>query len=75
MNGKLNPDNIVAGDYVVYVCGSRYEIGKVKDVRNDGKAFVWYSEGCTAALTPLSMLHPISNQYVIGETSLGGTTA
>ena len=61
-----------AGEYIIYRNGDRYEIGKIKRVTEDG-AFVYYSEGDTAAKTPFSLMHKIANEYVIGETSLGGT--
>lgn len=59
------------GDYVIYVCGDRYQIGMIKRIVDDG-AFVWYHEGDTASKTPFAMMHKLDNAYVIGETSLGG---
>ena len=59
------------GDYVIYVCGDRYQIGLIKRVVDDG-AFVWYHEGDTASKTPFAMMHKLDNAYAIGETSLGG---
>ena len=59
------------GDYIIYQNGGRYEIGKIKRVVDDG-AFVWYSSGETAAKTSFVDMHKITNDYVIGETSLGG---
>ena len=60
------------GEYIIYVNGDRYEIGKIKRIVNDG-AFVWYSSGDTAAKTPFGCMHKLKNRYVIGETSLGGS--
>ena len=60
-----------AGQYIIYRNGERYEIGKIKRVTEDG-AFVYYSEGDTAAKTPFECMHPLTNEYVIKETSLGG---
>lgn len=59
------------GEYIIYVNGDRYEIGKIKRIVNDG-AFVWYSSGDTAAKTPFDCMHKLENGYVIVETSLGG---
>lgn len=58
---------------VVYVCGNRFEIGKIKRLCDDGcSAFVWYHSGDTASKTPLMCLHAIENAYCIESTSLGG---
>ena len=59
------------GDYIVYVNGSTYHICQIKRVVDNG-AFVWYSSGETASKTPFNLMHKIENDYVIGETSLGG---
>ncbi len=63
--------NFNEGDYIIYQNGDRYEIGKIKRIVDDG-AFVWYHDGDTAAKTPFDRMHKIANEYVIGETSLGG---
>lgn len=59
------------GEYIVYCNGERYELGQIKTITEDG-AFVWYSSGETAAKTPFDCMHKLVNEYVIGETSLGG---
>ena len=59
------------GEYIIYQNGDRYEIGKIKRIVDDG-AFVWYHDGDTAAKTPFERMHKIANEFVIGETSLGG---
>lgn len=59
------------GDYIIYQNRDGYEIGKIKRIVDDG-AFVWYHSGETAAKTPFERMHKIANEYVIGETSLGG---
>ena len=59
------------GEYIIYQKGDRYEIGKIKRIVDDG-AFVWYHSGETASKTPFEWMHKIANEYVIGETSLGG---
>lgn len=60
-----------AGDLVIYRNGDRYEIGKIKRIVPDG-AFVWYSEGDTAAKTPFDCMHPLTNAYTVKKTTLGG---
>lgn len=59
------------GQLIIYRNGDNYEIGKIKRIVKDG-AFVWYSSGETAAKTPFDLMHPLVNEYVIGETNLGG---
>ena len=60
-----------AGEYIIYQCGDRYEIGKIKSLAENG-AFVYYTSGTTAAKTPFECMHKLTNRYVIGKTSLGG---
>ena len=60
------------GQLIIYRNGDKYEIGKIKRVVKDG-AFVHYSSGETAAKTPFDLMHPLVNEYCIGETSLGGS--
>lgn len=59
------------GEYIIYVNGDRYEIGKVKRITETG-AFVWYNEGETAAKTPFDCMHKLINAYCIERTQLGG---
>lgn len=59
------------GELVLYSDGGRFEIGRIKRLTPDG-AFVWYSEGDTAAKTPYELLQKIANAYVITQTTLGG---
>lgn len=59
------------GEYIIYKNGDSYEIGKIKRIVQDG-AFVYYSDGDTAAKTPFDCMHKIRNEYVIVETNLGG---
>lgn len=67
-------DKFEVGEYIIYVNGDLYEIGKIKRIVEDG-AFVWYSSGDTAAKTPFGCMHKLVNAYCIGETSLGGAMA
>lgn len=59
------------GEYVVYRNGEKYELGRIKSLREDG-AFVAYHEGETGALTPYSHMHKLINRYCIKDTTLGG---
>lgn len=59
------------GEYIVYVNGDRYEIGRIASLRENG-AFVCYHEGETAAKTPYDCMHKLVNGFVITETTLGG---
>lgn len=61
------------GEYIIYVNGDRYEIGRIKRLCKDG-AFVCYHEGDTASKTPYENMHKIMNGYCIAETTLGGRT-
>lgn len=67
-------DEYKEGELIIYQNGSRYEIGKIKRLTPTG-AFVWYSEGDTAAKTPYDVMHKITNGFTIKETSLGGTAS
>lgn len=67
----IDIDDINAGDYIIYVNGDRYELGRVKSVTYDG-AFVCYHEGETAAKTSFHDMHPLINARCIEKTSLGG---
>ena len=59
------------GELIIYQNGDRYEIGKIKRITNNG-AFVYYSEGDTAAKTPFDCMHKLTNAYTIKKTTLGG---
>ena len=59
------------GQIVVYVNGDSYELGRIKRLTPTG-AFVYYSEGETAAMTPYDCIHPLRNSYVIKQQTLGG---
>lgn len=51
------------GEPVLYQNGSRFELGIVKSFNSQGKPFVLYHTGDTAACTPLMHLHKIANNY------------
>ena len=59
------------GEYIIYVNGDKYEIGRIKRLCEDG-AFVAYHEGETGAKTPFDCMHKLVNGYVIEQTVLGG---
>ena len=59
------------GEYIIYRNGEQYEIGRIKRITDDG-AFVWYSEGETAAKTPFDCMHKLVNGFTIKNTTLGG---
>ena len=64
-------DKFQPGEYIIYVNGDRYEIGRIVRVMKDG-AFVCYHCGETAAKTPFDTMHHLVNSYCIKETELGG---
>ncbi len=62
------------GELIIYQNGDYYEIGKIKRLTPTG-AFVWYSEGDTAAKTPFECMHKLINSFVIKESTLGDSEA
>lgn len=64
------------GDHILYQNGSRVELGRVKRVDFEAcVAYVWYSEGETAARTPFASLIRLQNANVVRNTGLGGQAA
>ena len=61
------------GEYIIYVNGTKYELGRITSLRDDG-AFVCYHEGETAAKTPYDLIHKIINGFTIKDTTIGGST-
>lgn len=57
------------GDWVIYDPGYKQEIGRVTECR-ENSAFVCYSQGCTAASTPLEYLRP-ANDAEIAKAGAG----
>ena len=57
------------GEYIIYVNGDKYEIGRIKRLCEDG-AFVAYHGGETGAKTPFDCMHKLVNGYVIEQTIL-----
>ena len=64
-------DEYKEGELIIYKNGDSYEIGKIKRL-TPGGAFVWYSEGETAAKTPYAAMHKLINAHAIKYTRLGG---
>ena len=64
-------DEYKEGELIIYKNGDSYEIGKIKSLTPTG-AFVWYSEGDTAAKTPYEAMHNLINAHAIKYTRLGG---
>lgn len=64
-------DEYSVGEYIIYRNGEKYELGRIKSLREDG-AFVAYHEAETGALTPYDHMHKLINRYCIKDTSLGG---
>lgn len=67
----LSKEDFQEGEYVIYINGESIELGRIKRLTDTG-AFVYYSEGDTAAKTPYDCLHKLVNRYTILKTSLGG---
>lgn len=57
------------GDYVVYLPNNK--VGRVTEVRGD-KAFVCYTDGCTAAGTPLELIREATESEIRGADPLIG---
>ena len=54
-------DTFKPGELFVYTNDDRWELGKVKRVREDGKYACWYSVGDTVAVTPPDHMHKLEN--------------
>lgn len=67
----MSKEDFKVGEYIIYVNGDRYEIGRIKTLHDDG-AFVAYHSGETGAKTSYDLMHKITNEYVIENTTLGG---
>lgn len=69
---KETNHDIGPGQLVLYQNGSSFELGLVKSIRQDGTPFVYYSDGDTAAATPVENLHKLRNSYVVRQAAFGG---
>lgn len=63
----MNKKDFKPGEYVVYVNGDTYQIGRVKRLNSRG-AFVFYHAGDTPASTPFDNLFKLENGYCITES-------
>ena len=67
----MNRDMLKENDIVVYkLSDDSVNIGKVKRLTDRG-AFVWYTTGDTASLTPYERLMKVENPYCM-DTFFGG---
>jgi len=55
------------GQLVIYKGADGYEIGKIKRFKDKENAFIWYTSGDTAALTHLSLVKPLINDYAVQD--------
>lgn len=63
----MSREDFKIGEYIIYVNGEKYELGRIKSLHDDG-AFVAYHEGETGAKTPYDLMHKLINSYAIKET-------
>ena len=59
------------GQLIIYKKGDKFEVGKIKTLRDTG-ASVYYHSGETSAVTSYRNMYPIENDYCILKTILGG---
>ena len=69
------------GELFVYTNGDRWELGMVKCPNNTGDGyFCWYSRGDTAANTPTTHMHKLSNagfthiEHLLDAATVGAGT-
>lgn len=55
------------GQLVVFKRPDGYSIGKIKKIKDNKSAWIWYHSGDTAALTDLSLIYPLFNDYCIED--------
>ena len=55
------------GQLIIYKGSNGYEIGKIKRIKNNNSAFIWYHSGDTAALTDFDLISPLINDYCIQD--------
>lgn len=67
----MSKEDFEVGEYIIYVNGAVYELGRIKSLKEDG-AFVAYHEGETGAKTAYDLMHKLMNGYAIESTTLGG---
>lgn len=55
------------GQLVIYKGSNGYELGKIKKIKDNNSAWVWYHSGDTAALTDFDLIKPLINDYCISD--------
>ena len=55
------------GQLVIYEGSNGYEIGKIKKIKDDHSAWIWYHSGDTTALTDFDLINPLINDYCLEE--------
>lgn len=55
------------GQLVIYKGSNGYELGKIKKIKDNNSAWVWYHSGDTAALTDFDLIEPLVNDYCISD--------
>ena len=55
------------GQLIIYKGSNGYEIGKIKTIKDDKHAFIWFHSGDTAALTNFDLISPLINDYCIQD--------
>lgn len=55
------------GQLVIYKGSNGYEIGKIKKIKDNHSAWIWYHSGDTAALTEFSLISPLINDYCLED--------
>ena len=55
------------GQLVIYKGVNGYEIGKIKKLKDNKSAWIWYHSGDTAALTDFDLISPIINDCCIQD--------
>jgi len=64
MKEKETLNEFKPGDVFIYRNGDRYEIGKVKGIKDDTHCWCWYHEGETAASTSVDVMHTRRDLYL-----------
>lgn len=73
-------DKFEPGELFVYTNGNRWELGMVKRPGSGDGYFCWYSRGDTAAFTPTSCMHKLSNagfthiEQILDTATVGAVT-
>lgn len=55
------------GQLVIYNGSNGYELGKIKKIKDNKSAWIWYHSGDTAALTDFDLIKPLINDYCISD--------